>query len=231
MVLIGSAWGLSRIVSRRMLKLPPSELLDKLKKNWFLIALVLVICLAHAAPWVGAKGGPLLPEYTVKYAAVCIIFFNSGLSIKTEEFSKALFQVKVHAFIQLFTLAFVPIFVSILVSLLRNFRIEEKLLTGLLVASCMPPPVSSAVILTKAAEGNEAVAIFNSAFGSFLGIVVTPMLLLLLVGKTSASKDFQNEVNQGVYMYYANKNLSGNKLMVIGNIGFGEDIQNKQQTR
>ncbi|OCT99733.1 hypothetical protein XELAEV_180055143mg, partial [Xenopus laevis] len=34
--------------------------------------------------------------------------------------------------------------------------------------SCMPPPVSSAVILTKAVGGNEAAAIFNSAFGSFL---------------------------------------------------------------
>ncbi|XP_035755098.1 sodium/bile acid cotransporter 7 isoform X2 [Egretta garzetta] len=32
----------------------------------------------------------------------------------------------------------------------------------------MPPPVSSAVILTKAVGGNEAAAIFNSAFGSFL---------------------------------------------------------------
>ena len=32
----------------------------------------------------------------------------------------------------------------------------------------MPPPVSSAVILTKAVGGNDAAAIFNSAFGSFL---------------------------------------------------------------
>lgn len=49
------------------------------------------------------------------------------------------------------------------------------------VVGCMPPPVSSAVILTKAVGGNEAAAIFNSAFGSFLGIVITPMLLLLFV--------------------------------------------------
>ena len=45
----------------------------------------------------------------------------------------------------------------------------------------MPPPVSSAVILTKASGGNEAAAIFNSAFGSFLGIFVTPALLMLTV--------------------------------------------------
>ena len=28
--------------------------------------------------------GPLRPEYTVKYIAVSLIFFNSGLSLKTE---------------------------------------------------------------------------------------------------------------------------------------------------
>ncbi|XP_030017428.1 sodium/bile acid cotransporter 7-like [Sphaeramia orbicularis] len=50
----------------------------------------------------------------------------------------------------------------------------------------MPPPVSSAVILTKAVGGNEAAAIFNSAFGSFLGIIVTPVLLLLFLGSSSS---------------------------------------------
>ena len=49
------------------------------------------------------------------------------------------------------------------------------------VMACMPPPVSSAVILTRAVGGNEAGAIFNSAFGSFLGIFITPLLLLTLV--------------------------------------------------
>ena len=49
------------------------------------------------------------------------------------------------------------------------------------VVGCMPPPVSSAVIIAKAIGGNEAAAIFNSALGSFLGITVTPLLLLLFV--------------------------------------------------
>ena len=48
--------------------------------------------------------------------------------------------------------------------------------------SCLPPPVSSAVILTQAAGGNEAAAVFNSALGSVLGIFATPFLLLSLVG-------------------------------------------------
>ena len=45
----------------------------------------------------------------------------------------------------------------------------------------MPPPVSSAIILTKSAQGNETAAIFNSVLGSLLGILITPLSLLINV--------------------------------------------------
>lgn len=51
----------------------------------------------------------------------------------------------------------------------------------MITVSVMPPPVSTAVILTKAVGGNEAGAVFNSALGSFLGIIITPLCLLLFV--------------------------------------------------
>lgn len=162
------------------------SMLAAIRKNWFLIGIVVVICLAKLAPYIGAKGGILRPEYTVKYGAVSIIFFNSGLSLRTEDLKNAITQVKLHAFVQSFTLCFIPALVSQLVSILSNTAINEWLLKGLLVVGCMPPPVSSAVILTKAVGGNEAAAIFNSAFGSFLGIFVTPFLLLILVGSSSS---------------------------------------------
>lgn len=47
--------------------------------------------------------------------------------------------------------------------------------------ACMPPPVSSAVILTRAAQGNETAAILNSVLGSFIGIIITPLSLLFNV--------------------------------------------------
>lgn len=47
----------------------------------------------------------------------------------------------------------------------------------------MPPPVSSAIIITKAIGGNEAAAVFNSIFGSFVGIILTPLSLLLFVSE------------------------------------------------
>ncbi|XP_052022038.1 sodium/bile acid cotransporter 7 isoform X2 [Apodemus sylvaticus] len=147
------------------------RLLERVRKEWFMVGIVVAIGAAKLEPSVGVNGGPLKPEITVSYIAVATIFFNSGLSLKTEELTSALVHLKLHLFIQIFTLAFFPATMWLFLQLLSVTPINEWLLKGLQTVGCMPPPVSSAVILTKAVGGNEAAAIFNSAFGSFLSII------------------------------------------------------------
>ncbi|XP_041723962.1 sodium/bile acid cotransporter 7 isoform X4 [Coregonus clupeaformis] len=60
-------------------------LLARIRKEWFIIGIVAVIVSAKLQPAFGVKGGPLRPEFTITYVAVSTIFFNSGLSLKTEE--------------------------------------------------------------------------------------------------------------------------------------------------
>ncbi|XP_072112133.1 sodium/bile acid cotransporter 7 isoform X2 [Mobula birostris] len=146
-------------------------LLERVRRQWFLLGIVLVITFAKLQPSVGMHGGPLKPEITITYIAVSTIFFNSGLSLKTEELTNALMHVKLHMFVQAFTLVFFPTAIWFYLKLLALTSINPWLLKGLQTVGCMPPPVSSAVILTKAVGGNEAAAIFNSAFGSFLASV------------------------------------------------------------
>ncbi|XP_016045838.1 sodium/bile acid cotransporter 7 isoform X2 [Erinaceus europaeus] len=149
------------------------RLLERVRKEWFMVGIVLVIAGAKLEPSVGVNGGPLMPEITVSYIAVATIFFNSGLSLRTEELTSALVHIKLHLFIQIFTLAFFPAAIWLFLQLLSITPINEWLLKGLQTVGCMPPPVSSAVILTKAVGGNE-------------GIVVTPLLLLLFLGSSSS---------------------------------------------
>uniref|UniRef100_A0A4W4DR34 Sodium/bile acid cotransporter n=1 Tax=Electrophorus electricus TaxID=8005 RepID=A0A4W4DR34_ELEEL len=130
-------------------------LLARARKEWFIVGVALVIACAKLAPSVGVKGGPLRPEITITYVAVSAIFFNSGLSLKTEELASALMHVKLHLFVQTFTLVFFPVAIWALLKVLALTAINEWLLKGLLTVGCMPPPVSSAVILTKAVGGNE----------------------------------------------------------------------------
>ncbi|CAB1345658.1 unnamed protein product, partial [Coregonus sp. 'balchen'] len=115
------------------------------------------------------------------------------------ELTSALLHVKLHLFVQSFTLVFFPVAMWLCIKLLALTSINTWLLRGLQTVGCMPPPVSSAVILTKAVGGNEAAAIFNSAFGSFLvsrrflrdwlerrkppfGVISIPMLKIVFEG-------------------------------------------------
>ncbi|XP_072784813.1 sodium/bile acid cotransporter 7 isoform X8 [Taeniopygia guttata] len=146
-------------------------LLERLRKEWFILGIALVIAVARLEPGVGVKGGPLKPEITITYIAVSAIFFNSGLSLKTEELTSALMHVKLHLFVQIFTLVFFPTAIWVFLQLLSITPINEWLLKGLQTVGCMPPPVSSAVILTKAVGGNECLAgkpVFLSAMAQSL---------------------------------------------------------------
>lgn len=161
------------------------KLTDYLRKHWLLVGIFSCIFLASLYPSLGVKEGPLKPEYTVKYGAVSIIFFISGISLKTDSIYYTLQQHRLHIFIQSFTFIFIPIFIRLLIVALNVLGVDTWIIKGLITVACMPPPVSSAVILTKAAQGNETAAIFNSVLGSFLGIIVTPLLLLFNLGFTT----------------------------------------------
>ncbi|XP_066991427.1 sodium/bile acid cotransporter 7-B isoform X2 [Anabrus simplex] len=155
------------------------------QRQWFLIAILTVILMAEIYPKLGARGGPLKPEITIKYGAVSIIFFLSGLILKTDELLRAAKQYDLHLFVQIFTLILMPLFVKCVTVCLMLLDVDEWVLKGLVVASCMPPSSSSAVIITRAVGGNEAAAVFNSALGSVLGIIVTPFTLLFFLRTTA----------------------------------------------
>ena len=142
-------------------------------------------------------------------------------------------SISLHTTIQGFSMVLFPLFMLAFVKVLRVFTsIEDSLLTGLVLSSphsilcsqrrlivvgCMPPPVSSAVILTKAVGGNEAGAIFNSALGSLLGSVVTPLLLLVLVcvraGRCCANET--EPLTESAIFIYLKINFLNNCLFLI----------------
>lgn len=156
-----------------------------LSQNWLVVGVIVAIPLAALKPQFGARGGPLRPEITVRYVAVVVIFFLSGLGLKPRQILSAVTNVRLHVLVQTFTLLVVPLTMSRMAPLLRPV-LNRWLVDGLVAVACMPPPVSSAVILTRAVGGNDAAAIFNAALGSLLGVVVTPLLLATaLEGKRS----------------------------------------------
>ena len=156
--------------------------------NSFVVNVIIMICVARAAPWIGARH--LAPRVTASQVAVAIIFFFTGLGLKTRELVKALANYRFNAFVQLFNLGALPLGVSGVASLLRSSgALDRGLANGVVVCACLPMTVNMVIVLTKSAGGDEAAAVFNSAAGNLLGVFVTPGWVVALLGKSS-SVDF-----------------------------------------
>lgn len=112
------------------------------------------------------------------------MFFLSGLTLPTSELAAAAYRVREHTFIQGVSLVVLPMIMWSITTLL-GARISATLRAGLLAMSALPTTVNMCVALTRSAGGNEALAIFNAVIGNVLGVVVTPPLLLLLLGASA----------------------------------------------
>ncbi len=162
-----------------------SKLCDFYTKNSFLILVVLAILLAYAYPPLGSKY--LYPQYTATWVAVVIIFFLSGISLKSEEFKNALTRLYFNIFVQLYNFGFVSIVVfGVSRFLVFCNIITQDLADGMVIGSCVPITVNMVMVLTKSSNGDEASAIFNAAFGNLLGVFISPLLILLYLGQESS---------------------------------------------
>ena len=158
--------------------------------NEFLILVIIAILLARAYPPLGAIY--LAPQITATWVAVCFIFLMAGLGLKTEEFSKALQQVWFNLYVQVFNFGVDSAFVYGISRLLALGNIiGQDLADGMAIAASLPMTINMVLVLTKAAGGDEAAAIFNAAFGNLVGVFLSPVLILGYLG-VSGSIDLAN---------------------------------------
>jgi len=167
---------------------------DFYETNEFLILVVIAICLARAYPPLGAEY--LKPKITAGWIAVILIFLMAGLALRTEEFVKAFQQIYFNAFVQLYNFGFISACVFGFSRLIITLgAISKELGDGLAICGCLPITVNMCVVLTKAAGGDEAAAIFNTAFANMIGIFISPLLIVLYIGVqggVDTAKTFQD---------------------------------------
>jgi len=156
-------------------------------RRFFLVGVVAAVGLAALVPELGRKGGPLMPELTVNWGATGGIFLLSGLTLPSSQLAATAVRVKEHALIQAFNLAFVPLVMLAVCSGLGSVGLlPAALADGMLVMAAVPTTVNMCVALTRSAGANEALAIFNAVVGNVLGVVLTPWLVVRLVGAHGA---------------------------------------------
>lgn len=110
-----------------------------------------LVCLLHISiPWVSHQ------IYSI--GAVIVIFLISGLSLRTKILAETILRIRLHLLIQVINLIIIPfsVFGLVLLFFKLHMSINSLLLVGVVIAASTPTTVSSNVVMTKNANGNEA---------------------------------------------------------------------------
>jgi solute carrier family 10 (sodium/bile acid cotransporter), member 7 len=182
---------------------------DFLRKNWFLLGLLLVLCIGILAPGIGIfLSGK---SYTSTFLVI-IIFFNMGFTIPSEVILKGLEDFRLHIFTQVFIFLFCPLYFFASALAIRNY-VSPEIMVGIYALACLPTTISTCVIFTQASGGNVPGTMFNSVLSNCIGIFLTPLLLSLFLN--SSGHPFHA---QDVVRVFANLGYSILLPLVVGQI-------------
>lgn len=148
------------------------------KRYWFLIGLlgVFVLTLADFSGSISGTGRWLKNHYGPE-TVIIIIFFLSGLLLDAYQIKGGLseFTGTLLALLIIFVVA------PMVAALMAYLPLNHGLTIGLIIVAVMPTTLSSGVVMTAAAGGNMAQALFITILSNALAIVTIPVTLAVLV--------------------------------------------------
>jgi sodium/bile acid cotransporter 7 len=145
----------------------------RIKIDWFLAGMIAAVGLAWALPSLGAKSGPLHPDF-VNRLGVALIFFLNGVSLSFASMKAGALRWPLHLVVQLSTFLLFPLVGLGLLALCGNLLVPALGL-GFFFLCALPSTVSSSVAMTSAAKGNVPAAVFNATLSSLIGVFITPL--------------------------------------------------------
>lgn len=152
-----------------------------LLRRWvdpFVVALVGTMVLAVVVP----VPPPLRQVADVAAdVAVVVLFLLYGLRLRTREVLAGLRNVRLQGGILAATYLLFPL-LGLLMAPLATPAVGPGLAQGMVFLSLLPSTVQSSVALTSVARGNVAGAICGATVSNVLGMILTPLLVLILMG-------------------------------------------------
>ncbi len=155
--------------------------MNVLKKQWFLIVLVLAILLGGLFP---TQGSQLNPNKITTICLVIMLFFLSGLSLPTETLREDMKDIRLHGFIQVFIFIVTPIYFFLTAFPFKNVM-DGQLIVGIYALAVLPTTVSTCIVFTQLSGGNTIGAVFNASFSNLAGVFISPLLLTLFLNTSS----------------------------------------------
>jgi len=148
-----------------------------LPDNFTLIIIGLVV-LASVLPVRGASAefADLLTNL-----AIGLLFFLHGAKLSTRAVIAGLSHWRLHGLVFACTFLLFPALGLVLRPVLEPI-VGQDLYVGMLYLCALPATVQSAIAFTSMARGNVPAAICSAATSSLIGIFITPVLVLLMIG-------------------------------------------------
>lgn len=147
-----------------------------LKRNAFVLGLVLAVALAWLTPDWGARGGVLQSQFWTRVGVV-LVFLVQGFGLSTASIASGVTNGRLHLFTQGWIFLGAPLLALIGLGLVGN-RLEAELHTALFFLAVLPTTVFSAVALIGQADGNVAAGVFNTVLSNLLGVIIVPAAVI-----------------------------------------------------
>lgn len=151
--------------------------MPKLKLDPLLLGILAAAGLAFLVPAEGSFAAGF--DVAVKLA-IGLLFFLYGARLSTREALSGLTNWRLHLVILAITFVLYPL-IGVLARP-TTFFLSPELYQGLLFMTLVPSTVQSSVAMTGIARGNVPGAVVAASLSSLVGVVVTPLLVMLLMG-------------------------------------------------
>ncbi len=142
--------------------------------------IVLILCGVLLAILFPARGAFAEGFSVATSVAIALLFFLYGARLSPQEALDGLKHWKLHSVILAFTFVVFPLVGLALFPL--KYVFGQEIYLGILYLSLVPSTVQSSVAFTSIARGNVAGAIVSASASNIAGVVLTPLLVMLLMG-------------------------------------------------
>lgn len=153
-------------------------MLQRLVPDRFVLILLATIALASVLP-VAGRAAEIAG--LISMIAIFILFFLHGLRLPRAEVVTAIRNWRLQAAIFAFVFGAMPL-AAIALSYPASALLPVGLVTGLLFLGLLPSTVQSAISYASIAGGNVAASLMAAALLNLTGIVISPLLLVLVIG-------------------------------------------------
>jgi solute carrier family 10 (sodium/bile acid cotransporter), member 7 len=158
--------------------------LARLPIDAFLLSLAATVALAALIP---AHGDAAAAVSTAAKVAIALLFFLYGTRLSPQQAWHGVRQWRLHVLVLGTTFVIFPM-LGLAARVLVPSLLSMDLYNGLLFLCLVPSTVQSSIAFTSIARGHVSAAIVSASLSNILGVVLTPLLVVLLMNTSGAPR-------------------------------------------